>query len=306
MNRAERIKDLLRWTYGREPGEPDQTLMDERILADASTTMKQAVAAHQRICRTFLWRSIMKSNITKWATAAVIVIAVMVGINHFDSSIDGSSVALAEVIRSIQNANSAVWHEQRVMTCEGKELPFLKSDVVRYYSLEYGGKEEMYNMENILLQQVYWLPEENVRVEVVPLLKQYMRNEMTEAQRAIGGQSVEAIVELVKSEKSIKLGRKTINGREAEGFEIENSTIAGALVHIECDHLVTRLWIDIETSLPLRYETELVTRDKHLTFLTGGKAVEVKVIGDAFQWDMELEPSIFEPKIPPDYMPMEN
>ena len=305
MNRDEKIKELLRSTFQEPPRGSIPTEMDRRILSDASTSMKQAVAAHQRIYRTCLWRTIMKSNITKWATAAVLIIAVMVGFNTFDSSMGGSSVALAEVIRSIQNANTAVWHEQRVMTCEGEELPFLKSDVVRYYSLEYGGKEDMYSMENVLLQQVYWLPEENVRVEVVPLLKQYMRTEMTEAQRTIGGQSVEAIVELVKSEESTKLGRRTINGREAEGFEIENSTIAGALVHIECDRLVTRLWIDVETSLPLRYETELVTRDKHLTLLSGGKAVEVKVIGDQFQWDMELEPSLFGPDIPPDYTPME-
>ena len=110
---------------------------------------------------------------------------------------------------------------------------------------------------------------------------------------------------MVKSEKSTKLGRRTINGREAEGFEIEDSKIAGALVPVKFDSLVARFWIDVETSLPLRYETELVISDRHITFFTGGKAVEVKVIGDEFQWDVKLESGIFEPNIPPDYTAME-
>jgi hypothetical protein len=61
--------------------------------------------------------------------------------------------------------------------------------------------------------------------------------------------------------------------------------------------------VDIEKYL--RYEAELVISDRHTTFFTGGKAGQVKVIGDKFQWDMELEPSIFEPNIPSDYTPME-
>ena len=33
--------------------------------------------------------------------------------------------------------------------------------------------------------------------------------------------------------------------------------------------------------------------------------MEVKVIGDGFRWNVELEPSVFEPNIPPYYTPME-
>jgi hypothetical protein len=226
-------------------------------------------------------------------------------INHFGGSIDGSSIVFADVLKSIQEANTAVWHEQRVITCNGEELPFLTSDVVRYYSLEYGAVEEMYIMNGILLQQVYSLRAKDMRFEVVPMLRQYKSTEFTKAERVIAGRSVEAIVELVKSERAVKLGRKTIYDREAEGFEIHNSKIAGAFVPVEFDSLVARFWIDVETSLPLRYEAELVISDRHITFFTGGKAVEVKVIGDEFQWDVELKKDIFELNIPPDYTEME-
>lgn len=305
MNRAEKTKELLRKTFAEPPGESGPSPMDERVLSDASTNMKQAVAVNGRIRRTFLWRTIMKNSMTRWATAAVIMVAVMVGGFHFDGSFDGSSVAFADVIRSIQQAKSAIWREHRVMTCDGEELPFLESDVVRYYSLEHGGREDMYNVADLLLHQVYWLAEENERIEVIPFLKRYIRNELTEAERAFNGKSVETLVELVKSEESRKLGRRRIDGIETEGFEVRASQIAGALIPIEHENLVARFWIDVETSLPVRYEAELVTTDKRLTFLTDGKAVEIEVVGDQPEWDVELEPGVFEPNIPDDYIQLE-
>jgi len=301
MRTAENIEKFIRNIRYKASAEMHKRTLNDTLEAHSKSRKVEWAAAHSNI-----WRTIMKSKITKLSSAALIIIAVMAGMIHFGGSIDGSSIVFAEVLKSIQEANSAVWHEQRVITCNGEELPFLKSDAVRYYSLKYGGMEDMYNMEDVQLHRVYWLPEKDMRIEVVPLLKQYKRTEFTEAERAIGGRSIEAIVELVKSERSTKLGRKTINGREAEGFKIQNSKIAAALVPIKFDSLIARFWIDVETSLPLRYEAELVISDRHITFFTGGKAVEVKVIGDEFQWNVKLESGIFEPNIPPDYTPMEN
>jgi len=298
MRTAEYIESLIRNTRYKASAEMHERTLKDVLEARSQSRKVQWASAHSNI-----WRIIMTSKITKLSSAAVIIIAVTVGIIHFGGSIDGSSVVFADVLRNIQEANSVIWHEQRVITCNGQEI--LNSDTARYYSLEYGSVENMYNMENILLHHVYWLAEKDMRIEVVPILKQYKSTEFGEAERAVCGRSVEAIVELVKSERAIRLGRKIINGREAEGFQVHNSKIGGALVPINYDSLVGRFWIDIETSLPLRYEAELVISDRHVTLFTGGKAVEVKVTGDEFQWDVELGPDMFEPNIPSDYTPME-
>ena len=50
----------------------------------------------------FIGDTIMKSKITKLAAAAVIIIAVLIGINHFGGSIDMTSVAFGEVLGYIQ------------------------------------------------------------------------------------------------------------------------------------------------------------------------------------------------------------
>ena len=300
MRSAENLERFIRNIRYKASAEMHERTLNDALEAHSKSRKVKWAAAHSNI-----WRTIMTSKITKLSSAALIIIAIMASMIHFGGSIDGSSIVFAEVLKNIQEANSAKWHEQRVITCNGEELPFLKSDAKWYYSLEYGGKEDMYNMKDILLHQVYWLPEKDMRIEVMPLLKQYKYTEFNDAERAIGGRSIEAIVELIKSEIPVKLGRKTINGRKAEGFEIQNSKIAAALVPIKFDSLMARLWIDIETSLPLRYEAELVISDRHITVFTGGKTVEVKVAGDEFQWNVALESGIFEPNIPSDYTPME-
>jgi hypothetical protein len=308
MNRNEKVKELLRRTFRESPGGSDLAGMDRRILNDASTSMKQAGAAYLQAHRIFAWRTIMKGRImTKLATAAIIVIAATVFINHFDGSSNGSSVVFAEVLKNIQEVDSAMWREQRIITCNDQEVDLLNSNVVRRFSSEYGSTEEMYSTAGWLLHHVYWLTQEGARIEVAPLFKKYKRTELTKAERYVWSQAnIEAAIEkFLKVEQPKKLGRRKIDGVEAEGFEIKDSKIAGAFVPISFDSLVARFWVDVETSLPVRYEAELVISDRHITFFTGGKAVEVKVVGNEFQWNVEFEPETFEPNIPPYYTPME-
>ncbi len=302
MRPAEDVEKLIRNVRYKAGAETHERTLNDALEAQAKSRKTEWASAHSNIRRT-----IMKSNITKLATAAAIIIAATAGINHFWSTFDGSSVVFAEVLKKIQEANSAVWHEQRVITCDGEELNLLNSDTTRYYSFGYGSREDMYNTEGLLLHQVYWLTEENARIEVAPLLKQYKRTELTEVERMVWSQvDIEAAIEeFVDLEETTKLGRKKINGRDAEGFEVRNSQIAGAFVPVKFDSLVAHFWIDVKTSMPVYYEAELVISDKHVTFITGGKAVEVKVKGDGFQWNVELEPDVFEPNVPPDYTPME-
>ena len=54
---------------------------------------------------TSIWRIIMKSRITKTAAAAVLIIAVLIGINQFDGSIDVSSVAFGRVLEYFQGSS---------------------------------------------------------------------------------------------------------------------------------------------------------------------------------------------------------
>ena len=305
MRTAENIESFIRNIRYKASAEIHERTLNDVLEAHSKSRKIKWATAHSNI-----WRTIMKSNITKLATAAVVIITVMVVLNHLGGSIDGSGVVLADVAKKIAQANSAIWQEHRILTCDGIELSFLKNlktDVTRYYSSEYGSREDMSTTEGLLLHQVYWLTEKNAFIEVAPLFKQYKHKELTENERMVWSRrNIAAAVEgLIKSEEPVKLGRKTFNGKEAEGFEIRDSKIVAAFVPVHFDSLVARFWIDVETSLPVQYEAELVISDKHITTYTGGKPVEVKVTADEFQWDVELEPGIFEPNIPSDFTLME-
>jgi hypothetical protein len=53
----------------------------------------------------------------------------------------------------------------------------------------------------------------------------------------------------------------------------------------------------VETKYPVRYE-------KKLTVETGGEVISSDYVVDQFQWDVVLDPSLFEANIPSDYEQM--
>ncbi|UCG57646.1 MAG: zf-HC2 domain-containing protein [Phycisphaerales bacterium] len=299
----ERLRALLACT-----GQMSELSADEQLCELAKQGISAAVATEevtrktrgQNIRPTFIWRRIMESPITKLGSAAAIVIAVAVAIMHFGTTIDGTSRVWAQAVQNIEQATSAIFREKRTFTCDGEQQPFVSGDAVCYYSSEYGERDDMYSAEGVLLHQIFWLPRESVRIRVIPPLKQFERTEFNEAERAFWDQpSIQAIVELSKSRNPTPLGRKVINGREAEGFE---SSEMGEVVPVQVDRGVARCWIDLETGLPIRYETEFLTRDRYATLLTHGKPVLVRTTGYESEWNVEIEPKIFEPDIPPDYV----
>ncbi len=104
MNRAEKIKELLRKTFGEPVDGSDLSRMDERILCDASTSMKQAVAANQRIYPVSKWRKIMRTKTIKLATAAAVLIAVFV-LTTLDRSA-ATAWSVEQTMSAIQNLNT--------------------------------------------------------------------------------------------------------------------------------------------------------------------------------------------------------
>ena len=83
-----------------------------------------------------------------------------------------------------------------------------------------------------------------------------------------------------------------INGIDVEGVEVHNSELLAG------DEGVVRLWVDIETNLRVRMELEG-------KMMEAGAKRPMKFVMDDFQWDVELDASVFEPNIPPDYNLME-
>ena len=88
-----------------------------------------------------------------------------------------------------------------------------------------------------------------------------------------------------------KLGQKMVDGILCEGLETTDQAVVGES-DPPVDSVVLRLWVSVETGYPVLLEGSAVRE---------ADGVRIEVVLDQFQWDVELDPSEFEPKIPPDY-----
>jgi hypothetical protein len=88
--------------------------MDRAILGELFEAQENSKKTKPAPVGPDIWRIVMKSRITKLAAAAVIIIAVLIGINHFGGPIDGSSVAygitdLPELIKKAKTIHMKGW-----------------------------------------------------------------------------------------------------------------------------------------------------------------------------------------------------
>jgi hypothetical protein len=135
----------------------------------------------------------------------------------------------------------------------------------------------------------YRLPKKNLAYIIRPKDKTYMRMNLSDEQAAKGQDPDDprTWLKMILSGDYTKLGHTSIGGIEAEGIESNKSEIAG-------EGTVVRLWVDVELNLPVRIEVE---GEK----MEAGEKRPHKFVMENFQWNVELDESVFEPHIPNDY-----
>ena len=129
----------------------------------------------------------------------------------------------------------------------------------------------------------------------MPAQKQYMRmlltDELVNKLRQQGSGDPRDMVRQFMEAEYTELGRDVIDGIEVEGIETTDPKYSGGIL----EGFVARLWVDIETQLPVRMEMEMERED------FTDKPIQIKMIMDGYQWDATLDASMFEPNIPDDY-----
>lgn len=94
--------------------------MDKRILDDALAVCEQSRRPSPALTEINVWRTIMKSKITKFAAAAAIIIVLILSINIFHRSVPTASAA--QVLQDAIDAVSDLWSvhmEARMRTSPG-------------------------------------------------------------------------------------------------------------------------------------------------------------------------------------------
>jgi len=90
MRPSDNIEKLFRQTNIETNADVDKVVLGDAVNAMSKSKQNKPVCDRPEI-----WRIIMQSKMTKFAAAAVIIIGVLIGINQFGGSIDGTTTAYA-------------------------------------------------------------------------------------------------------------------------------------------------------------------------------------------------------------------
>ncbi|MBL7215495.1 MAG: hypothetical protein ISS71_07430 [Phycisphaerae bacterium] len=255
----------------------------DSFVDDVMTRIKNSpVQLSKKTKRNHVLRRILMKNTIKLTAAAVIAIATLL-LFLFNTS--STSIAWAEVAAKTDSISDFVYQSQESMTVIGKN--YSESIITTIYtSAEYGIRIDDEKSGN----RTFTLPADKAIVVVMPSIKKYKWHPLSDnAIAEMKENSPKTLVKKYIAAKYKSLGRKIINGVEAEGIEVNNIELVKSNMPIKS--YLGHLWIDIQTELPILLEAKLV----------GENDIQVKVILDNFQWNVNLSSEKFKPEIPKDY-----
>jgi hypothetical protein len=303
MNRAQ-IKASIKKLHVRPSDEMyDRTLSD---TLDAQQIQKKKPAAR----RPNMWRFIMESRATRYsAAAAAVLAAALVLLSPFGTSRNGG-VVLADVAEKVRQMPTVMIEEEYLFWEVGQGEPYLEADatkliVTKYVSEEYGVVEHVFDTDGTLRHEVFWLTGTRQFMIVGHAEKKYIEVSLPEDifNRIARVFTPRGLVEYFTSGQYAAMGRATFNGFDVEGFETSDPNVLFPIPEpvrsaFPVADIVGRMWIDVESSLPVGIEAEF---DTGRGLLTGLKKLHGQWRASDFQWNPDIPEGIFDPNIPDDY-----
>ena len=241
-----------------------------------------------------IWRIIMRSRTTKLAAAAVIMIAVLLGLPFLPKST--TSPTLAEILAKVEQTKAYIYKMNVKVT--GSMMPGwpMGQDMTGTVTIskDLGMKTEMEmidpNTGETMTQENYIVPDEKLMVMLMHEKKQFIRTEFNDDLAARMKKQNNDPRELIRQMLGVKyteLGKSEIDGVEVDGFETTDPGISGGTTG---DVKVT-LWVDSKSWLPVLMEMDMSINEQ-----TRSRSTFYD-----YQWDVPVEKSEFVPVIPDDY-----
>jgi hypothetical protein len=297
MRRAEDIKRLF-----KKAGLGIRPDADERVFADMLQARQEAPEIRPGMPES-MWRVIMKNPITKLAIAAAVLIACIVGLYLWRTT--GSGIALADVLARVEkvSACSLKW-SMSITIADPNGRYHYEGRGTGLTSQEYGSKnthtceESDRNGSLSTFEEIYFLPRKNVRIHIRPGQKQYVRVELNDMyvkrERGHGGLQLQNdplgyLKNMLKYEYE-NLGRSTIDGIDVAGFGSTDPNMWPQWnISSQNPQFDVKLWVDVKTLLPVRYEYVHVRQ-------TGDRTKDqMHMVFSDFQWNVSADAAEFEP-----------
>jgi hypothetical protein len=267
--------------------------LHDRVLARIRQAQSQSDEIPPALTELVARRMLMRSPILRLTGAAVVIAVVGLGIIEFVTTGTKSSVVWAEVAQKVQASRGLIYRE-RGETAGDYVITYLSPTQYRSDGFK-EGKLSMTMWDNL---------ESGKQVVLLHFQKGYVLEDkvMRDSRRHANYQDPRWWVQKFLGCKYTKLGPKEIDGTLCEGIETTDpALIADYRSEYILDSLTARLWVSTVTRYPVLFEG-----DFHCHVVEGetSRPHNNILIIDQFQWDVELDASVFEPKIPPDYEQM--
>jgi hypothetical protein len=277
--------------------------MDKQTLSDALAAYDNSKNIKSIIFKTDIWGIIMKSQITKIAAAAVIIVICFKGLHFWKST--GSGIALADVLAAVEKVTGFTYKIDAVVTIQGNSTNSTSTVLV---SKDYGakniGKVIDPNTGKVTRQESYFLTQSNSHIWFNHDEKTYHRLKFEDTTSQNNNKeeyeelnNPETIIKQFLSCDHISLGQSKIDGITVEGFQTTDPAYKqvfsklGSAFPIIAERINVKIWVDVKTFLPVRSEQEIITRS----------GIRIYYVTNDFHWNVEVDASDFEPNIPDDY-----
>jgi len=280
MRPAENIERLIKNLTDRTSAQ-----MDERVLGDVLRALEES---KQPSALTWpnIRRTIMKSPITKLAVAAAVIAVVALGLFEFIGTEGTSGVVWAEVAKKVQASRGVIYRSRDVAPDSRDGGP----DYTMNYLSNTQSRLDSYKGDQII-KTIY----DDYNTKTVILVdhghKSYVKMTFEQMEQDDLWRDPKSFVQRFLSHEHRELGQKTVEGVLCEGIETTDPAFFGTDHPV--DSLMARVWVSVETGYPVQFEYEVVRYSGQ---------IRLADVVDQFQWDVELDESMFEPNIPADYI----
>jgi outer membrane lipoprotein-sorting protein len=272
-NKLKQLEALLKCTENVKQLSADAQMQEsakEKIFAAIDSKKIKEPTYRPNINLEFR-RTIMKSKIMKLAAAAVIIIAVVVGINQLGGS--RTSAVYAAVVEQLHNAGTMTY--SIITQANIEDMPTVRVDM----AFKEPGYMRITTADGYITV-IDWV--QGKGISIIPPRKQFIEMEIYNLEGDPARQMFEAIEKLrtLPSQADVALGEKEINGRLLQGFRVME------------ERVINTVWIDPKTTELARAEMEFPD------------APGMSVIMTDFQFNVELDDSLFSLTPPEGFAPL--
>jgi hypothetical protein len=281
MRSPENVEKLVRNAEMHSDPKANQAVLKD-LLHQFDKTQKQEPAVMQPKTG----RTIMRSPITKLAATAAVITVAALGLFEFLAPGSTSGVVWAEVARKVQASQGTIFRSIDTSPDSRDRGPdysmnYLSSTQSRLDAYEGDQIVKTFCSDYITRTTVF----------IAHSRKSYIKRTFENMEQNDLWTNPKSMVQMFLSHEHEELGQKTIDGALCEGFETKDPAFGGS--EYPNDSCLARIWISVETGYPVQFEIDIVRN---------GGEIRIGGVADQFQWDIELDESIFKPNIPSDYL----